>query len=244
MGQYSAGELLQIGQEPVIAAVVGCLGKTTFIDSVARAYPKKRVLLTPTAKILAKMDHDIRLCTNLAAVKAHRPSPGIQCFGILDEQTQKCSALPEKLLREIVGAYDLPLMEADGSRGLPCKGWAAFEPVIPDFCTHTVGIVTLLGLFRPVSEDTVLRIPEFTALTGLQPGDIITEEALLDMVCGEGGMFREAAGKRCLFFSQVEDAAAEETARRLLTQIGKRMAFNLLAYGSARRDSWKEVQIR
>lgn len=238
-----ADALLTISDGPAIFAVVGCGGKTTFIGSLARASCGKKVLISPTTKIRPMTEPGVALCQTLDACKAHVPARSIQCLGISNGTSGKLEALPPDLLAAIAPGYDLVLLEADGSRGLPCKGWLASEPVIPPYCTHTVGIVTLKALGKPADERNVLRLPEFLKLTGLHRGDVILEQALARMVCGAEGMFRNAVGKQCLFVNQVEDEHAAAAARAFLLELRAHAPgrFFRLAYGSARSDCWTEV---
>jgi probable selenium-dependent hydroxylase accessory protein YqeC len=241
---YSAGALLGLpGEVPAYVAVVGCGGKTTFIESLARECRHKKALITPTAKIGPRGENVDILRVTLEDCLAHEPINGIQCLGILNEATGKLESLPEKILEDMIRHYDVVLMEADGSRVLPCKGWQDGEPVVPPYCTHTAGIVTLNALGKPADEDSVLRLPEFLQLTGLCRGDGITLEALTAMACARDGMFRNAVGRQSLFVNQVEDEAAAAVAEKWLADIQKAhpRRFDCLAYGSARANSWSII---
>lgn len=225
-------------------AVVGCNGKTTAIRLLAQTFRAHRVLVTPTTKIRPMRGADV-VHTTLADCHAHRPRIGIQCFGeqIEAEGGAKLASLPLPELAEIAAGYDFVFMEADGSRSLPCKGWRDYEPVIPAFTTHTLGIVTTAALGRAVGESSVQRIPEFSALTGLAEGDIITLEALAKMICAPGGMFARTVGKSHLLISHVEAPEQEREARALARLI--RTAFpgapDAILCGSAIEDRWQTL---
>lgn len=248
MNEYcSAGHLLKLTEPADTAsayiAVVGCGGKTTFIESLADELRDRKVLIAPTAKILPFYSENVILRTTLSQCLAHEPAHGIQCLGVLNEATGKLEAIPPEHLEGIVRQYDIALFEADGSRSLPCKGWLPGEPVVPHFATHTVGIVTFGALGKTADENTVHRLPEFLALTGLHRGDIINERALTDMVCAEDGMFRHNSGSLSIFVNQAEDAEVAKIARKWLSEIRARSPgrFDCLAYGSARQNKWTEV---
>jgi len=241
-GFYSAGELPGLADEkPCIAAVIGCGGKTTFIKSLAHEFRHKKVLITPSTKIFPMNDEDIVLCATLPECLSHIPANGIQCLGILNKQTGKLQALPMMVLEEMVTHYDLVLLEADGSNGLPCKGWLPDEPVIPPFCTHSIGIVTLQALGKPADGDSVLRLPEFLQLTGLRHGEVITFQTMIDMVCAANGMFHNSTGRQWLLVNQAEDDpdAAQEWLK--LIEQAHPGRFACLAYGSARLNSWSMI---
>jgi len=186
---------------------------------------------------------DIVLCETLQQCEGHEPRTGIQCMGILNSASGKLEALPQAFLAQLQARYDIVLLEADGSRGLPCKGWLANEPVVPYYCTHTVGLVTMAALGKPAGENTVHRLPEFSALTGIGEGRTITTAALEAMVCAPAGMFKNSAGKRYVIVNQAEDDAAAGAALSFLQAIKKKYPdrFEKLLYGSVRRDAWQEV---
>ena len=234
--------LLDISPGSVIA-VIGCGGKTSLIGLISGGLSEKKVLVTPTAKILPMRSGKAVLCETLMQCMKHEPQTGVQCLGLLNEKSGKLEALPEHILFGMIPDYDIVILEADGSSGLPCKGWMEYEPVIPDCCTHTVGVVTMNALGKSATDEIVHRLPEFLALTGLQPGGTITMQALESMVLAPRGMFKKSAGKRCLVVNQVEDETSAGNARSYLQNIKEKYhdRFERLIYGSVRLDVWREV---
>jgi probable selenium-dependent hydroxylase accessory protein YqeC len=203
----------------------------------------RKVLISTTTKIFPPKMKDIMLCETLQECEEHEPREGIQCFGLLNRTSGKLEALPESILAELIPRYDIVLLEADGSRGLPCKGWLTNEPVVPCFCTHTAGLVTMNGLGRAAEETVVHRLPEFLALTGLREGDAITTQALEAIVCAPGGMFKNSAGQRYLLVNQVEDDETTRAALSFLQTIKEKYPnrFAKLLFGSVHQDAWQEV---
>jgi probable selenium-dependent hydroxylase accessory protein YqeC len=250
-----------------VIAFVGCGGKTSLIELIADQLREKMVLVTTTTKMFPMGMNDVVLCETLEQCLGHEPKAGIQCMGLLNKASGKLEALPIKLLAETVLQYDLALIEADGSKGLPCKGWLASEPVVPPFCTHTVGIITMNPLHKVATDTTVHRLPEFLALTGLKEGEAITMQALEAMVCGSGGMFKSVGSGewgigngewgamsneqgaisnergRYLIVNQVEDDETARVAQAFLEGIKEKYPgrFKRLLYGSVLLDNWEEV---
>jgi len=211
---------------PSVVAVVGCGGKTSLIRRLADSYQDARVLISPTTKMYT-----------MQTGNAH-------CRGVLRAETGKLEALPADELAGLTPQYDITLLEADGSRSLPCKGWLENEPVVPEYCTHTVGIVTMNGLDRAATGESVHNLPEFLSLTGLREGQAITMQALHDMVCAGGGMFKNSTGSRILLVNQVEDQNAADIAGGFLLVVKKRCPgfFAKLLFGSVHLDIWQEVE--
>jgi probable selenium-dependent hydroxylase accessory protein YqeC len=226
-----------------VVAVVGCGGKTSLIELMADKLRDRKTLISTTTKIYPPKIKELVLCKTLKQCGEHEPRPGIQCLGSLNSTSGKLEALPEALLAELIRGYDVALLEADGSRGLPCKGWLTNEPVVPDYCTHTVGIITMAALGKAATENTVHRLPEFTALTGVGEGRTITPRALEAMVCAPGGMFKNSAGKQYILVNQVEDDAAARAAKFFLQTIKEKYParFEKLLFGSVHNDAWQEV---
>ena len=206
-----------------VIAVVGCGGKTSLIGLLANKLREKKVLVSTTTKMF--------------------PIQGIQCQGLLNKASGKLEALPAEALASLIPQYDITLLEADGSRGLPCKGWLPNEPLVPHYCTHTVGIVTISALGKAATETIAHRLREFLSLTGLKEGETITAQALEAMTCAPGGMFESSAGKQYLLVNQVEDEAAAKAAQSFLKNIKQNHLnrFERLLYGSVLRDTWNEV---
>jgi len=203
----------------------------------------KKVLISTTTKIYPPKMKDVVLCETLRECEEHEARTGVQCMGLLNSASGKLEALPEAFLAGLQQRYDVVLLEADGSRGLPCKGWRANEPVVPPYCTHTVGIVTMNALGKQAGEKTVHRLPEFFALTGVGEGRTITAAALEAMVCDPNGMFKNSAGQRYVIVNQAEDEETAIAARSFLLAINEKhpARFEKLLFGSVHNDAWQEV---
>ena len=226
-----------------VVAITGCGGKTSLSELIAGQLRDKKVLLSTTTKIFPMKTCEAILCETLQQCMAHRPQTGIQCFGILNKRSGKLEALPGPALKELVSRYDVALLEADGARGLPCKGWLETEPVVPDYCTHTIGVATLRARGRAASRETVHNLPEFLSLTGTQDGEPITAQALETMICAPGGMFKSSAGRLYLVINQVEDGDTEHEATSLLKSIKEKYPdrFSGLISGSVQLNNWRRI---
>lgn len=226
--------------EKSVFSVVGCNGKTSLINHIANKNIHKKVLVTPTTKIYPMTGNNIVFCGDMESVLKHKPQIGINCIGILDSRIGKLCSLPYDVLNNIICEYDLVLMEADGSKSLPCKGWAEFEPVILNSTTDTVGIVTLNGLNKPATEENVLRINEFLHLVDMKYGELISLENIAKMACEPNGMFKNAVGKKILLINQIEDEFSREMAKKLIDLIVLHYPNKIdeIHFGSIKNDNW------
>ena len=217
-------DLLDISKGSTLA-FIGCGGKTSLIELLAVHLHEQKVLVTPTARMFP-LNVD-----------------GVHCTGRLNSETGKLEALPQNELAALLPEYDIVIIEADGSRSLPCKGWRKNEPVVPAFCTHTIGVVTMNALGRAAQASVVHHLPEFLSLTGLNEGGTITMETLETMVCAPNGMFKNSAGKCYLLVNQVDDDQGAGAAQTFLQTIKQKytLRFTRLLYGSVHRNIWQEV---
>jgi probable selenium-dependent hydroxylase accessory protein YqeC len=195
--------------------IIGCGGKTSLMLHIANAFRQRRVLLSTTTHIRLPdscfYDH---LITDSTALPAALPA-GVNLLGQIEPSTGKLMSIPLDSLSRWSGMSDLTLLEGDGSRGLPLKGWSEFEPVIPDWTTVTLGVVTTWTVGRPVHGDIVFRQPLFCALTSTSEGQPITVQHIADMVAAKDGMFKNAVGRRILLINQVENQESSDIAARL-----------------------------
>jgi probable selenium-dependent hydroxylase accessory protein YqeC len=234
--------LLGLGRGARVA-VSGCGGKTSIVNLLAaEAGGAMSVLVTPTTKIFAPG-------AGFAAARercpAHVSRPGVRYLGLLNEETGKLEALAPEDLAAIAPRFDVVLMEADGSRGLPCKGWAENEPVIPGFATHTLGVVSVNAVGLAAEEENVFRLDEFLKLTGLSRGERVTVKALAAMTASPNGMLRRRAGDVAVAVNQAEDERGWETAAELAARIRevweKENSPLKIVSGSARKNQWAEM---
>ena len=126
-------------------------------------------------------------------------------------------------LHQFCGYHSIPLLiEADGSRGRPLKGWAEHEPPIPVFVDLVVQVAGLASLGKPLENDHVHRPDIFSRLSGSGIGESITPESLVRVLThGESGLKNIPANARKVALLNQADtqelqSSAQGMARTLL----------------------------
>ena len=246
-------------EPPAVAALIGCGGKTSLLWFLAQAFRHKKVLVTVTTKFrcpppesglydfcyLHKSNKQAghpatdggSVTAGSVAVTGGVAAGGITVACTVDEQTGKASALPPEILAGLFPHFDIAVIEADGSRRLPLKGWAAYEPVVPPAVTHTVGILPVWPLGRPADETIVHRLPLFLEQSGAQPDKPVEAAHIARLIACPHGLFKAGRGKKILFFNQVESAADWEAAHTITDMLpaGFRRSLTAVIAGSIRR---------
>lgn len=179
--------------EPGITAIIGSGGKSTLLKTLGLELMRAggRVLLCTTTRMFpvagVPWDGSSRRLDAAPWKPGALHVPGCTCeacagmsrgnicqTGVLDPETGKLSA-PAEPLNELAQRFDYVLAEADGSKRLPLKAHAAWEPVIPSGTANIVWIVGTSGFGRPVDE-AVHRPELFCERCGCKPTDIATPE--------------------------------------------------------------------
>ena len=165
-------ELLQIPRG--ITAIIGSGGKTTLLFLLAKELSHEGSVIVATTTHIFPPEHlpyteTVRAVQKIAVV-------GTPC------ENGKLTA-PQQSFSELEQLADYVLVEADGSRRLPLKAHAPYEPVLPENTTQVITVVGASGLNRPVSE-AVHRPERFAALTG--GAAVATPEAVAAALISEG----------------------------------------------------------
>jgi probable selenium-dependent hydroxylase accessory protein YqeC len=202
--------------KPVLT-ITGTGGKTSLMFSLAQGKRHCKTLISTTTHIGRPREeehlYDYFFDENNLPRKAQK---GITLC--VSTEGGKLKSLPLPLLEKIIPAYDYIFIEGDGSRTLPLKGWADYEPVITESTNITVGIVPLWTLGMPASGKIIHRLPLFLSLTGANEGDTLLLKHLVRLITGtvsSRGLFSNASGKKILFFNQIEDDTMLENAKKL-----------------------------
>ena len=188
--------------EPGITAIIGSGGKSTLLRALGLELMRAggRVLLCTTTHMFpvagVPWDGSSRRLDAAPWKPGALHAPGCTCeacaelargsicqAGVLDPKTGKLSS-PAEPLDQLAQRFDYVLAEADGSKRLPLKAHAAWEPVITAGTANVVWVVGASGLGKPVDE--VVHRPElFCERGGCKPTDTATPERVAQVLNAE-----------------------------------------------------------
>lgn len=191
-----------------VMSITGCGGKTSMLRLLAgKLSAGFRVAAGASTKMRVPAQGAYTgLFIGHSDLPENIESPGIYYFA--DEITEgKLHGISEPLAKRAAKLCDVMLIEADGSKQKPLKGWADFEPVIVSRTSVTVGVLTLKPVGHIVSEALIHRLPLFLAQSGAKTGGLIKPEHLARLVNCRDGMFKGARGRRVLFINQADNEA-------------------------------------
>ena len=222
--------------EPGITAIIGSGGKSTLLKTLGLELMRAggRVLLCTTTHMFPVAGVPWDGSSRRLGAAPWKPGalhvPGCTCeacagmsrgsicqAGVLDPETGKLSA-PAEPLNELAQRFDYVLAEADGSKRLPLKAHAAWEPVIPDATANVVWVVGASGLGKPVAE--VAHRPEpFCERCGCKPTDAATPERVAMVLNAELRMLNLNNAR--IMLNQVDTLADPTMADRFETALDR-----------------------
>lgn len=222
--------------EPGITAIIGSGGKSTLLRALGLELMRDggRVLLCTTTHMLpvagVPWDGSSRRLDAAPWKPGALHAPGCTCeacaglargsicqAGVLDPETGKLSS-PAESLDQLAQRFDYVLAEADGSKRLPIKAHAAWEPVIPAGAANAIWVVGASGLGKPIDE--VVHRPElFCERCGCEPTDIATPERVAMVLNAELQMLSLDTAR--VILNQVDTLADSTMANRFEAALGR-----------------------
>ena len=215
--------------EPGITAIIGSGGKSTLLRALGLELMRAggRVLLCTTTHMFpvagVPWDGSSRRLDTAPWKPDASHVPGCTCeactgmsrgsicqAGVLDPETGKLSA-PAESLDQLAQRFDYVLAEADGSKRLPLKAHASWEPVVPVGTANVVWVVGASGLGKPVAE-VVHRPGLFCERCGCELTDIATPERVAQVLNAELQML--SLGTARVMLNQVDALADPAMADR------------------------------
>jgi len=250
------GKLLNL-QKKDIVTVVGSNGKTTFCLNLCKELKKEKkiVFLTTTVKILpinkkygfvditipntenetekkGEVFPEMEITSFLLNLKKKLNNSGnVYVLGIYDNKIGKITSLSPKILEDISEKCDYMIIEGDGSKMKPLKGWNKTEPVYTKNTTKSVGILPINIIGDKISDVNIHRMEEFLKISGGQKNETLTLNHLYNLIVHKNGLFQYALGEKILILNCAEKDKDKENALNLAEMIKNNINFKDIRIG-------------
>ncbi len=170
-----------LGIRPGLTAVIGSGGKTSLLRVLAQELSVYGTVLLATTTHIMRPDWCPFAATaeELRADFAHSP---IVCAGAYTPEGKLTAP-------DFPGwqtAANFVLVEADGSKRLPAKAHAAWEPVLPPERSRTVCVFGASALAKTI-QDAAHRPELYASLAETSPDALITQEIAARVLAKEDG---------------------------------------------------------
>ena len=170
-----------------ICCFVGAGGKKTTMYTLARH--ADRAVVTATVRIPPFDAHvaDVCVTTDPAAAIAQTSDWPLGVVPAREGPDRYRGYEPETLAGLVDTVADVILVKADGARMRKFKAPAEHEPQIPHTARIVVPIVSAHVIGRPLEETLVHRVDRVSSITGMQPGDELTPQAVAEVLASPSG---------------------------------------------------------
>ncbi len=239
-------KLLNLRKKDIVTAV-GSNGKTTFCLNLCKELKrkKKNIFFTTTVKILPinkkygfvditipniekerDVFSEIEITSFLLNLEKNlNNSNNIYVLGIYDRKIGKITSLSPKILEDISGKCDYMIIEGDGSKMKPLKGWNKTEPVYTKNTTKSVGILPINIIGEKISDVNIHRMEEFLKISGGQKNETLTLNHLYNVIVHKNGLFQYSLGEKILILNCAERYEDKENALNLAKMIKSNINF-------------------
>jgi molybdenum cofactor cytidylyltransferase len=225
-------------KQPTCLAFVGAGGKTSALFRVAReivsgdgqeSTENRSVLVTTSTHLgswqadLADHAYKVNRIGDLEFIRRDIPSGVILITG--EENNQLLSGLHGEMLDDLyriaVERQLTLLIEADGAHGCPLKAPDEYEPAIPGFTEQVIVVTGLSGLGKPLTKEWVHRENIFGRLSGIQPGEEVSEQGLVNVLLNKQGGLKNipSRARRCVLLNQADTLELQAQAREMAKQL-------------------------
>lgn len=191
-----------------IVSIVGAGGKTTMMFKLARELCEdSKVLITTTTKIFKPEEEQYdKLVVAPEKFDEYNKCKdnGIYIYARGISEENKLLSLTSEDLDQAREHFDYIIIESDGSKGLPLKGWKETEPVIYEKTDKTIAIIDITALGLHATDKNVHRCELFCEIAKAKRGDRIRIDHLVRMIAHPKGLFKNAVGEKHVFINKVE----------------------------------------
>ena len=252
-------KLLNLRKKDIVTAV-GSNGKTTFCLNLCKELKlkKKTVFLTTTVKILPinkkygfvditipnienenedeekerEVFSEMEITSFLLNLEKNlNNSDNVYILGIYDRKIGKITSLSPKILEDISGKCDYMIIEGDGSKMKPLKGWNKTEPVYAKNTTKSVGILPINIIGDKINDVNIHRMEEFLEISGGQKNEILTLNHLYNVIIHKNGLFQYSLGEKILILNCAERDKDKENALNLAKMLKSNINFRDIRIG-------------
>lgn len=226
-----------------VVSIVGAGGKSTLMYSLAEELRgESRVIVTTTTKIFMpeRGQYDY-IFIGEDGSKQFDKGNGVYVRGKAVSEENKVIGLDENILEREIPFFDYILIEADGSKRKPIKGWKDTEPVVISKTEKTIGVLNIEVIGKEINEDNVHRVEKFIDITNSRENELITVDHLTSLIFHHKGLFKDSKGEKILFINKVEGQKAVMIAHRLIECIRENSEkyIDKIIIGSLRRKQYQ-----
>ncbi|MCC3866844.1 selenium cofactor biosynthesis protein YqeC [Terrisporobacter mayombei] len=236
-----------------IITIVGAGGKTSLMFSASSLLRKDyKVLLTTTTNIYVPSEKFYDKMIMLSEMKNNdynnlieKSNNGVYVIGNkivnnVESNKSKIKGLSFEVLDKITPYFDIVIIEGDGSKEKPLKGWKDLEPVVYNKTTKTIGVVDIKTIGLNINEDNIHRLDEFLKIINDKESQKVKVKHLKSVILDKNGLFKFSGGEKILFINKTENIKDKRNATLLINKVKYENSsyINKFIYGSILKNEF------
>lgn len=200
---------------PQVISVIGAGGKSSFLEAVGTEFSGRKIISTTTK--IAKSEHPTMDGGSLADIEGYFKDNPEGILVVASNYQEKLRA-PKCSMEELAKYSDHLLVEADGSKRLPFKAHAAYEPLcVPNsMCVYIIGATAIDKPLQTHCHRAELVVERL----GVNPNASLTPELIANYVSYE---FEEKIIAPDLILINQRDAADPIRIAELIEQLQEKL---------------------
>jgi probable selenium-dependent hydroxylase accessory protein YqeC len=209
-----------LGARAGIVCAVGAGGKKSVLYQLAREHPG-RYALTATVHttqfpddlpVAAVVDDEDALHARVLSLDSSR-CVAYACPSKKPGRHAGVSADTIRALHE-AGQFEATFVKADGARMRWIKAPSVDEPVLPNGADLVIPVVSARAIGEPLTERVAHRVERVAAITGVEPGETLTPDAVGRLLASDEGALKGTDSARVApVINMVDNDFQEEMAR-------------------------------
>ena len=236
----------ELGLDEGLTAVIGAGGKKSTMYAVAptldRAVVTTAVRIPPFEDQVAEFYETSDPLSALESAEAWPIglSPAYEEKRYLGYDFDTLAAIADSPILQAV------FVKADGARNRELKVPGEDEPKVPPAADRVLGLASAQVVGKPLSEDYVHRVGRVSDLTGIEPGEALTVEAVATILSSPEGAEQGVpdSAEFIPVLNKVDDAAIQETAREIADRVLERGRADRVALTQLRGREEPLVELR
>lgn len=242
----SLTEIFNIKKGDVVS-IVGSGGKTSLLYKLSEELRNEyRVMVSTSARILMPTSgcYDF-LHEDIESYFRSKPNNlnGVTVVAKkINRDSNKLMGIGNEDLDKLLPHFDIVLLEADGSKKLPIKGWKSHEPPVLIKTTKSIGVFPANFINKEVKQDFIYGFDEFNILT--DNSEYINFETMAKICFNKNGLFKNSMGSLYLFLNKADThevaAVCEELSDYLNNQMVNKTIKFKVCFGSLKNGVYYE----
>lgn len=234
-------ELLQL--RPGIIALVGAGGKTTAMFTLAQELlqTNQRIIITTTTHIFPPdpQEYGPVFAPDDTRLQSFLQTHGIAVVASGQNAQGKLTGVTSSQIDQLAQLADYVLVEADGSRRMPCKVPASHEPALPQNAHQVVGVLGLSAVGQPFAQ-ACFRAELACPHLSTSVSEAILPHHLANIAAQPWGLAKDTRNRSFTVLLNQKDCCSPQTILQIAQQIKEQGVTRVVAT-CLKNQEWNEV---